>query len=304
MTRIRNLLLFTAPILAALALGMVISTRGEPASAGGAPGVASLTTGTAGTTTAVRTSTVVRTVTVTPQAGQGCTPGFWKTHTDTDKYPNAWPPTSLTPGQRVDSVFTIPGEFSALADDSLLDALQYGGGDSDEEAAQILLRAAVAAVLNAAHPNINYPGSVAGIVADVNGALASSDRDTMLDLAGLLDRDNNRGCPINGSRHGAGATTPTLNAIVAVVGRGLLLPLPRTPRTPCAAACHLRSMPPGYAARSAPAAAGSRPSARTRRRLASMSSISGAVAELRERSRLRRRAPGTRVSRYSGWRSL
>lgn len=205
MSRISTSLLVLVPLLGVLAVGAVISARNYSASADGAASVASLTTGTAATTstvvrtsTVIRTSTVVRTVTVTPPAGQGCTPGFWKTHTDTEKYPNAWPPTGFSPGQRVDSVFTIPGEFSALADDSLLDALNYGGGETDQEAAQILLRAAVAAVLNAAHPNINYPESVAGIVAAVNAALASSDRDTILDLAEQIDQDNNRGCPING----------------------------------------------------------------------------------------------------------
>ena len=133
-----------------------------------------------------------------PAGGEGCTPGFWKNHTDTSKYPNAWPPTGLTPGQRVDSVFTIPGEFSALADDSLLVALQYGGGSTDQEAAQILLRAAVAAVLNANHSSIDYPLSAASIISQVNAALATSDRATILTLQGTLDGDNNLGCSISG----------------------------------------------------------------------------------------------------------
>lgn len=39
--------------------------------------------------------------------------------------------------------------------------------------------------------------TTAEVIADVNAALASGDRSTMLDLAGELDADNNFGCPLN-----------------------------------------------------------------------------------------------------------
>ena len=67
-------------------------------------------------------------------------------------------------------------------------------------AAEILLRAAVAAILNASHPDINYPREVSDIIADVNEALVSSDREDLINLAKSLDEDNNLGCPI-GSDH-------------------------------------------------------------------------------------------------------
>jgi hypothetical protein len=89
-------------------------------------------------------------------------------------------------------------------DDTLLDALNYQGGNGTTGAAQILLRAAVAALLNAANPNVDYPRTVAEVIADVNAALASGDRSVILALATALDADNNLGCPLNG-----GAQTPT-----------------------------------------------------------------------------------------------
>ncbi len=126
-----------------------------------------------------------------PPGNQGCTPGFWKNHEA------AWGPTGYSPGQTVGSVFTVPADLSDLADDTLLEALDYGGGPKVKGAAQILLRAAVAALLNASHPDVDYPSSPSDVIADVNSALASLDRDTILDLATALDNDNNLGCPLN-----------------------------------------------------------------------------------------------------------
>lgn len=83
-------------------------------------------------------------------------------------------------------------------EDTLLDALNYQGGNGTTGAARILLRAAVAAMLNAANPNVDYPRTEASIIADVNAALASKNRNTMLNLATALDADNNLGCPLNG----------------------------------------------------------------------------------------------------------
>lgn len=119
----------------------------------------------------------------------GCTPGYWKNHTQ------AWAGTGYTPGQTVGSVFAAGG-FPSLASSTLLQALQGGGGPGTTGAAQILVRAAVAALLNAGHPEVEYPRTTASIIADVNAALASNSRSTMLALAGELDEDNNLGCPL------------------------------------------------------------------------------------------------------------
>jgi len=123
-----------------------------------------------------------------PRGDEGCTPGYWKNH------PASW--TGYVPGQTAGSVFALGG-FPSLASQSLLATLQGGGGSGTLGGAKILLRAAVAALLNASNPGVEYTRTTAEIIADVNAALASNDRATMLALAGELDADNNLGCPLS-----------------------------------------------------------------------------------------------------------
>lgn len=126
------------------------------------------------------------------QAGsQGCTPGYWKNHTD------SWPPAGYSPSQAVDSVFAnVNTYYPVLGNATLLDALSFAGGPGGQGAAEILLRAAVAALLNGAHPGVAYPRTAAAVIAEVNTALLQN-RDAMLALAAALDADNNLGCPLN-----------------------------------------------------------------------------------------------------------
>ncbi|MCP4656433.1 MAG: hypothetical protein GY856_13550 [bacterium] len=126
-----------------------------------------------------------------PPGSQGCTPGYWKNHTD------SWPPAGLSPGQSVESVFGQASAYPSLGSATLHQALYFHGGSGVEGGARSLLRAAVAAVLNASHAGVGYPRTPAGIVGDVDAALASGSRDTMLDLKDALDSDNNLGCPLN-----------------------------------------------------------------------------------------------------------
>jgi hypothetical protein len=124
-------------------------------------------------------------------APTGCTPGYWKNH------PDAWPPTGYSLVQLVDSVFAAAAAYPGIGSSTLLEALDFGGGPGVDGAARILLRAAVAALLNASHPGVTYPMTEAQVIASVDAALASGDRDTMLILASALDADNNLGCPLN-----------------------------------------------------------------------------------------------------------
>ena len=121
----------------------------------------------------------------------GCTPGYWKNHTD------SWPPTGYSPSQKVQSVFQRAAGYPALGGSALLQALSFQGGSTLDGAAGNLLRAAVAGLLDAAHPNVSYPRDPAQLIQDVDAALASNDRDTMLTLASAIDHDNNLGCPLN-----------------------------------------------------------------------------------------------------------
>lgn len=126
----------------------------------------------------------------TTAGNQGCTPGYWKNHT------GSWPPTGYGPSEIVASVFSQASLY-ALGTATLLDSLSFGGGADLEGAAGILLRASTAALLNAAHPGVNYPRTALSVIADVNSALATQNRDAMLTLAAALDADNNLGCPLN-----------------------------------------------------------------------------------------------------------
>jgi hypothetical protein len=126
-----------------------------------------------------------------PPGDEGCTPGYWKNH------PNAWSVTGYSQLQMVQSVFGAAAGYGSIGTASLREALAFNGGRGAEGAARILLRAAVASLLNAAHPDVDFPWSGGDITADVNEALDSGDRDTMLGLASQLDWDNNLGCPLN-----------------------------------------------------------------------------------------------------------
>jgi hypothetical protein len=125
-----------------------------------------------------------------PPGGQGCTPGYWKNHL------NAWVPTGFSPNQALSSVFSPTG-LGTLGTDTLLGALQYKGGSTLQAKKQILLRAAVASLLNAAHPDVAFGSGPASVISAVNAALESNDADTILALATDLDDRNNMGCRLN-----------------------------------------------------------------------------------------------------------
>jgi hypothetical protein len=123
----------------------------------------------------------------------------------------AWPPTGYSPSQSLNSVFTISGP---LAKSTFLEALWFGGGTDLAGAQRILMRAAVAGLLNSAHPDIAYPKSSQQVIDLVNAAIASNNRDAILAAAGTLDTLNNLGCTIDAHGNvilpptGSGSPTP------------------------------------------------------------------------------------------------
>jgi hypothetical protein len=105
-------------------------------------------------------------------------------------------PTGYRPDQSLGSVFNVPDALG-LDDATLLEALSFQGGSDNTGASEILLRAAVSALLNSAHPDVSYPSTTDKVIADVNAALVSGERSVLLNLAKELDKDNNLGCPLN-----------------------------------------------------------------------------------------------------------
>jgi len=139
---------------------------------------------------------------------QGCTPGYWKVEQHWDSWPAPWSPSGalsamfsgVTNPPYAVSVVTFPDGTSVLMGSATqVQALHFQGGDSVPEKAEILLRAAVAAVLNADSPGVNFPWTSAQVISAVNAALASQDATTIINLANQLDGDNNGpgGCPLN-----------------------------------------------------------------------------------------------------------
>lgn len=117
---------------------------------------------------------------------EGLTPGFWKNHT------NVWGPTGLSPNQTLESVFNVPDSYG-LDNKTLLQALNFEGGSGTSGAARNLLRHAVAALLNAKHPNVDYALTSGSIISQVNSALASKNKTTIETLKNQLDHYNNFG---------------------------------------------------------------------------------------------------------------
>jgi hypothetical protein len=138
------------------------------------------------TDTTTTTPTEPPPTTTTPEGEEGCTPGFWKNLKQHEVF---WTD-PFDPGDLVSSVFSAT-LGTAAGNQTLIQALENGGGGVDA-----LLRQAVAAVLNAASPAIDYPLSVDEIVDAVNDAISSGDADAIEELKDELDAANNLGCPL------------------------------------------------------------------------------------------------------------
>jgi hypothetical protein len=127
---------------------------------------------------------------------EGCTPGYWKTHTEN------WQ--EARPSGLFSAKFS-DGTSGVLVGVTLEQALAGGGGPGVAGAELILARAATASYLNAAHEGLGFPWrrNAEGLegrpplVATVVAALESGDRAMMLALATRLDADNNLGCPLS-----------------------------------------------------------------------------------------------------------
>jgi len=107
----------------------------------------------------------------------GCTPGFWKNQT------NVW--SGFSPGDSFNAVFGVNYNSSL----TLGDALSLGGGGFDA-----LARHATAALLGAAHPDVDYGLTSSEIIALVQQAFATNDPEP---TKNTLDGLNNAGCSID-----------------------------------------------------------------------------------------------------------
>lgn len=110
----------------------------------------------------------------------GCTPGFWKNSEF------SW--VGYLPGDYLQDVF---GPCAPQA--TFLEALDFGGSDG---MLYILSRAAVAALLNASHPDVSYSMTAAYVISEYQGVCGGSDAE-MEAVKNVFDSANNAGCPLS-----------------------------------------------------------------------------------------------------------
>ncbi len=125
-----------------------------------------------------------------PAGNDGCSHGYWKNHSD------SWEATPYSGDDLVADVFAAADDYAAGA--ATLDAaLRFHGGPGAAGGSRILLRQAVASLLNATHPDVDFAHSGDSVIDQVDEALESGSRSAMLELAGDLDDDNNAGCTLD-----------------------------------------------------------------------------------------------------------
>ena len=118
---------------------------------------------------------------------EGCTLGYWKVKQHHDSWPAPYSTDS-----------SLQTHFGGSAfDASFLAALNFKGGPGVDGGKRILLKQAVASLLNAASGDVTFPLSQAQVITMTTFALNTGDRDVMISLAATLDAYNNQGCPLN-----------------------------------------------------------------------------------------------------------
>jgi uncharacterized repeat protein (TIGR01451 family) len=124
-----------------------------------------------------------------PPGGEGCTPGFWKQDQHFDSWTAPFDPTDSFEAVFGVDVTLRSGGQGTITDPTLLDALNATGGGINA-----LARHAVAALLNAASPDVDSGFTVAQVIALVHDAIVSGDVEAAHQL---LAAANEQGCPLS-----------------------------------------------------------------------------------------------------------
>lgn len=124
--------------------------------------------------------------------GEGCTPGYWKQPHHFDSWVGYAPiqPFEAVFDRLIEIRWGARGERPhSVTGPTLREALEANGGGINA-----LARHAVAALLNAAHPDVSYPYTVADVIAMFQEAFDSDDFETTKDE---FEEANEFGCPLN-----------------------------------------------------------------------------------------------------------
>ena len=125
-----------------------------------------------------------------PVGDEGCTPGFWKNNT------GAWGATGYAPDDAFHDIFS-GDRFENM---TLHDVISQGGGHWNA-----LGRQAVAALLNAAHPDVAFGLTVVEVLDAWEEAKATGDWETTKDM---FEEYNEEGCPLPADPGGRGGGPP------------------------------------------------------------------------------------------------
>jgi hypothetical protein len=123
-----------------------------------------------------------------PIGSEGCTLGYWKNHT------SSW--VTYSPTDTVGTTFNLTTTQTPYAGTTLLGALQFQGGTDVLGAERILLKQAVAGLLNSS-AGLDYGAGTTEIINLTRNAILSGSRDRMISLAHQFDVRNNVGCPLS-----------------------------------------------------------------------------------------------------------
>ncbi|HEX9944584.1 MAG TPA: hypothetical protein VGG03_21445 [Thermoanaerobaculia bacterium] len=121
----------------------------------------------------------------------GCSADFWSSQGS-----KPWFAAGLRPEQRVQDVFRESAPYGSVAVAMLRTALRFQGGPGLPGLVQDLVRAGVAALLNAGHPKLEYPLTQTQVLTKVDSALRSADAAAILAATHELERANDAACPL------------------------------------------------------------------------------------------------------------
>jgi hypothetical protein len=138
---------------------------------------------------------VVFTNTIIPTDFFGCTPGFWKNNKKAKDWTSPLDPDALFTA----AGFTSPGARARVAkkkqDLNVVTQIQALNANQGDLAA--LTRHAMAALLNASSPGVDYEFSAADIVLWYNQAVAGTYAGTIEGLKNMFAAANEQGCPLD-----------------------------------------------------------------------------------------------------------
>ena len=121
---------------------------------------------------------------------EGCSVGFWRPNVD------AWEPTNKDPDETIFETFEVPeGDIPFTPTDAtLIDGLQVGAANPITPEWRGFVRQAIAAILNAQHPEVNYPLTPEEVKSRFQSVIENLDlRDA---VESELDAFNDLDCPL------------------------------------------------------------------------------------------------------------